>query len=146
MGYPNALISMPGVQGGSYPASIWHDFMSVAHGSDCSDFPQPKEPVDFSPFYGHYSSTGGGSSGSYGGDSNGSYGGKGSSPSGGGTPSTGGGGGGGYDPRLYESPPQAEPHVSPPPPTPAPPSGGGGHGNGGGHGGGNGQDHIGPGN
>src|SRR3712207_1533570 len=24
MGYPNALVSMPGVQGGSYPASIWH--------------------------------------------------------------------------------------------------------------------------
>src|SRR4051812_37520997 len=74
MGYPNALISMPGVQGGSYPASIWHDYMSVAHGSDCSDFSQPKNPVDFSPFYGHYSSTGeGGYGGSFGSSLNGSH-------------------------------------------------------------------------
>ena len=140
MGYPNALVSMPGVQGGSYPASIWHDYMSVAHGSDCSDFSQPKNPVDFSPFYGHYSSTGeGGYGGSFGSSPNGSY--NRSSPSGGtGSPSTGGGSHG-YDPRLYESPPQPEPHAAPPPPSPAPPSNGGG-GNGGGHhhghGGGNG--------
>src|SRR3954451_21556739 len=100
MGYPNALVSMPGVQGGSYPSSIWHNFMSVAHGNDCSDFPQPKERADFSPFYGHYSATGGGgSSGSYGGGSSGSYN-NGSSRSGGtGSPSGGGGSGGGYDPR-----------------------------------------------
>src|SRR3954447_24743674 len=114
MGYPNALVSMPGVQGGSYPSSIWHNFMSVAHGNDCSDFPQPKERADFSPFYGHYSSTGGGYRGSYGGDSDGSYR-NGSTPSqGGGTrsPSTGGGGTGGSDPRLYEAPPQQAPHVS----------------------------------
>jgi penicillin-binding protein 1A len=145
MGYPNALVSMPGVQGGSYPASIWHDYMSVAHGSDCSDFPQPKNKVDFSPFYGQYSDTGqrsyrgsygGGYKGSYKGSYNGSYGGsyKRSAPSGG-TPSTGGGSHG-YDPRLYEAPPQPEPHVSPPPPTPAPPTtGGGGPGRGGGNGG-----------
>jgi penicillin-binding protein 1A len=149
MGYPNALISMPGVQGGSYPAAIWHDYMSVAHGADCSDFPQPTERVSFSPFYGQYSSTGGGGyRGSYGGGSAGSYGGgtggssNGSAPSGGtGSPSTGGGTGG-YDPRLYESPPQPEPHVAPPPPPPAPPpatGGGGGNGHGHGHGGGNGN-------
>jgi penicillin-binding protein 1A len=125
MGYPNALVSMPGVQGGSYPSSIWHDFMSVAHGSDCSDFPQPKERADFSPFYGHYSSTGsGGSSGSYGGGSNGSYS-RPSEPSGGNKSPSTGGGTGGYDPRLYESPPQKPPHVSPSPREPAPPSGGG---------------------
>ena len=59
MGYPNALTPMPGVAGGTYPASIWHDYMNVAHGSDCSDFPQPKQAADFSSgFYGHYSSTG----------------------------------------------------------------------------------------
>jgi penicillin-binding protein 1A len=145
MGYPNALVSMPGVQGGSYPASIWHDFMSAAHGSDCSDFSHPKEPADFSPFYGHYSATGGGGSrGSYGGDSNGSYN-KRSSPCGTGSPSGGGGSGGGYDPRLYEAPPQQAPHASPPPPAPAPPSDGGDHGGGGDHG--NGGDHVGgPGN
>jgi penicillin-binding protein 1A len=150
MGYPNALVSMPGVQGGSYPAAIWHDYMSVAHGADCSDFPQPKERVSFSPFYGQYSSTGGGGNrGSYGGGSAGTYGGgtggsyNRSAPSGGtGSPSTGGGTGG-YDPRLYESPPQPEPHVAPPPPPPAPAppatGGGGGNGHGHGHGGGNGN-------
>jgi penicillin-binding protein 1A len=125
MGYPNALVSMPGVQGGSYPAGIWHDYMNVAHGSDCSDFPQPKERVSFSPFFGHYSSTGSGSYGSYG-TGNNSY--K-SAPQSGGTDGNGAGGGtgagGGYDPRLYESPPQKAPKTVPPPPAPKAPSGGG---------------------
>src|SRR3954447_21171222 len=95
MGYPNALVSMPGVQGGSYPASIWHDFMSAAHGSDCSDFPQPKERADFSPFYGHYSATGGGgSSGSYGGGSSGSHNNRSPPPGGKGRPPPRGGRGG----------------------------------------------------
>jgi penicillin-binding protein 1A len=126
MGYPNALVSMPGVQGGSYPAAIWHDFMTVAHGNDCSDFPQPKQPVHFSSFYGHYTSTGSGGSRNY------SY--RGSPYSGGGANSTGGGTGGGgyggathgYNPQLYESPPQQGPKVSPPPaPSPSPRRGGG---------------------
>jgi penicillin-binding protein 1A len=125
MGYPNALVSMPGVQGGSYPAGIWHDYMNVAHGSDCSDFPQPKERVSFSPFFGHYSSTGSGSYGSYG-TGNNSY--K-SAPQSGGTDGNGAGGGtgagGGYDPRLYESPPQKAPKTVPPPPAPKAPGGGG---------------------
>src|SRR4051812_24199910 len=95
MGYPNALVSMPGVQGGSYPAGIWHAYMSVAHGGDCSDFPQPKQPVHFLPFYGYYAESGGSSSGSYR-----------SRPA---PPSAPGGGGGtqgpthAYDPRLYAS-------------------------------------------
>jgi penicillin-binding protein 1A len=127
MGYPNALTPMPGVAGGTYPASIWHDYMNVAHGSDCPDFPQPKQPADFSSgFYGHYSSTGSSSSrGNY------SY----SSPSGGGTGTNQGGGTGGgnnsgggyrgYDPRLYEAPPQQAPKVAPSPKrTPAPKGGG----------------------
>jgi hypothetical protein len=84
--------------------------MSVAHGDDCSDFPQPSEPFQASPFFGKYASTG--RSGSY-------Y---------NGTPSTGdtynetgddnGTGGTGqqeYDPRLYESPPQQAPEVQQPP-------------------------------
>src|SRR5919109_3801405 len=88
--------------------------MTVAHGSDCSDFPQPKDRVDFSPFFGHYSSTGGG--GSYGGS--GSYR---SPPSNGQSDrSTGGGRYGGYDPRLYESPPQPEPQTQEPAPAPTP--------------------------
>jgi penicillin-binding protein 1A len=132
MGYPNALISMPGVQGGSYPASIWHDYMSVAHGSDCSSFPPPKEPAQFSTFYGRYSSSGSDRS-------NRSY--YRSSPStGAGDNSAGGGGYRGYDPRLYESPPQAPPKTVTPPAAPAPPSSpsppGGGNGKGKGGGGG----------
>jgi penicillin-binding protein 1A len=127
MGYPNALVSMPGVQGGSYPASIWHDYMNVAHGSDCSDFPKPKEKLSFSPFYGHYSSTGGYSSRTYGngngGNNDGSYYRSPYGDKGGGGGSTGGGNSGGYDPRLYESPPQAP---SPYRPNASPPSGGGG--------------------
>src|SRR5919108_507454 len=58
MGYPNALISMPGVQGGSYPAAIWGAYMQLAKGGDCESFPQPKDPVEFSPFFGKYASTG----------------------------------------------------------------------------------------
>ncbi len=43
VGYPNALIQMRNVHGisvagGTIPAQIWHDYMSVAHGSDCNQF------------------------------------------------------------------------------------------------------------
>jgi penicillin-binding protein 1A len=129
MGYPNALVSMPGVQGGSYPAGIWHDYMTVAHGNDCADFPQPKEPVHFSSFYGHYSSTGSGGSSNY------SF--RGTPYSGSGNSTGGTGGTRGYDPRLYESPPQQAPKISPPPTPNAtpPPSPGGGNGGGKGKGG-----------
>jgi penicillin-binding protein 1A len=106
MGYPNALITMPGVQGGSYPAGIWHAYMSVAHGSDCSPFPQPKQPVHFEPFYGDHSTTGrSGSNSNY----------KSTPYSGPGNSSGGGGGYRGYDPRLYASPPQPAPRPVPPP-------------------------------
>ena len=43
VGFPNALQSMPGVAGGTIPAAIWHDYMIIAKGDDCSSFPQPKE-------------------------------------------------------------------------------------------------------
>ncbi|MFN2617727.1 MAG: transglycosylase domain-containing protein [Thermoleophilaceae bacterium] len=120
MGYPNALVSMPGVQGGSYPAGIWHAYMSVAHGGDCSDFPRPKQPVHFQPFFGYYSTTGSGS-GSGGGRSY--Y--KSTPYSGPGDTSAGGGNYRGYDPRLYASPPQPAPKTSPPP---VPDTGAGGDG------------------
>ncbi len=63
VGYPNALVEMRSVHGisvagGTFPASIWHDYMMVAHGDDCSDFPEPTEPVTFSPFFGKYATTG----------------------------------------------------------------------------------------
>ena len=130
VGYPNALIAMTNVhgisvQGGSFPAAIWHDYMLVAHGGFCGDFPQPSTPVKWVPFYGHYATSGTPST---------SYT---TSPSTGyGTPSAGTGGTApgtykGYDPRLYASPPQGPPPggVSPSPPSQEH-SGGGGHGNG----------------
>jgi penicillin-binding protein 1A len=124
MGYPNASISMPGVQGGSYPAAIWHDYMNVAHGKDCGSFPQPKHKVSFTPFFGHYSSTG-----KYSGSGGGGYYYYRSSPPSGGGNSAGGGDYQGYDPRLYESPPQQVPPSYTPKSSPKPPSDGGQEGN-----------------
>jgi penicillin-binding protein 1A len=117
VGYPNALKTMSSVHGisvagGTIPASIWHDYMNVAH-SGCGEFDFLNATTSFSPFFGDHATTG--KQGGYGG----TY-----APSPGG-PSAGGGGGKGYDPRLYSSPPQKSPHVTPP-------GGGGGHGGGGG--------------
>ena len=44
VGYPDAGIAMPGAQGGTYAAPVWHAFMLPAHGDDCDDFPLPTEP------------------------------------------------------------------------------------------------------
>jgi penicillin-binding protein 1A len=128
VGYPDAGIAMPGAQGGTYAAPVWHAFMTPAHGDYCDSFPQPTEPFQSSPFFGKYATTGGaGTGGYYYGDQ--------------GTPSTGttdGTGGTGYDPRYYETAPQNPPAVEvPPAPTePAPGNGnGGGNGNGLGNGG-----------
>ena len=41
VGYPNALQSMPGVAGGTIPAGIWHDYMINAKGDACDDFKVP---------------------------------------------------------------------------------------------------------
>jgi penicillin-binding protein 1A len=123
VGYPNASVEMRGVHGidvngGSFPAQIWGDYMSVAKGSTCSDFPRPNEPASFRPFFGRFARGGGGrGSGSY---------------------SYGGGsdyGVGRYGGGAYEAPPQAAPQVQAPS---APPGGGGGGGGGGGRNGGGG--------
>jgi penicillin-binding protein 1A len=123
VGYPNALTEMRSVHGvsvagGTFPAQIWHDFMNVAKRDDCENFKSPTEPASFSPFYGTYASTGTstGEDGEY----------TAPAPTGPGDTSAGGEDyGGGYDPRLYESPPQAPPDTG----------GGGGGGNRGGGGG-----------
>ena len=65
VGYPDAGIAMPGAQGGTYAAPVWHAFMVPAHGNYCDDFPQPTQPAEFSPFFGKYASTGSRSSGQY---------------------------------------------------------------------------------
>ncbi len=103
VGYPNALVSMSAtrigaVAGGTWPARIWHDYMNVAKGDDCDSFPQPTEPVQFQPFFGKYSRTGASGTGSY--------------DDGTGSTSAGGDDYTGYDPRVYESPPQEQPQVA----------------------------------
>jgi penicillin-binding protein 1A len=124
VGYADPPIPMTSVhgievQGGSFPARIWHDYMSVAHGSSCDEFPQPTEPFQPQPFFGHYSGTGrSSSSSSYSGTSTGTSSPYYSSPSTGSTggttssggASTGTGTTGDYnDQNLYETPPQAAP-------------------------------------
>jgi penicillin-binding protein 1A len=115
VGYPDAGVAMPGAQGGTYAAPVWHAFMVVAHGEDCSDFPEPAEAAEFSPFFGKYAGSSGG--GSYdSGDSSSGY------TEGGDT---------GIDEDPYESPPQEAPDTVEPPAdpapqqTPSPPTGGG---------------------
>src|SRR3954466_9971937 len=63
VGYPNSRVSMTNVhgisvQGGSFPAQIWHDFMNTAHGTNCDSFPPPTEQPHFSAFYGEHSANG----------------------------------------------------------------------------------------
>ena len=117
VGYPDAGVAMPGAQGGTYAAPVWHAFMLPAHRKFCDDFPEPTEPAEFSPFFGKYSSTG---SGQY-------Y-----SPSTSGTtpaqPQ--------YDPRYYEQAPLDAPQIETPPEQGAPqaPAPGNGNGNGNGNG------------
>jgi penicillin-binding protein 1A len=125
VGYPNALIQMTNVhgisvQGGSFPAQIWHDYMMIAKGSYCGDFTPPTTPVVWAPFYGHYATTG----------APGPQVPTTTTPN----PSTGGTAPGtykGYDPRLYASPPQGAPKTKTPH-NHTPSGGGKGNGNSGG--------------
>ena len=123
VGYPNANIAMADGQGGTLAAPVFGAYMRNAHGDKCNDFPQPKQPANFSAFFSRQSRTGtsGTSSG------NGYYN-SGTTPTGpaaegnGNTPDTQQGGGNrGYDPRLYEAPPQQAPPTQPAPaPGPSP--------------------------
>jgi penicillin-binding protein 1A len=105
VGYPNSKVPMRSVHGiqvagGTFPTQIWHDFMNVAHGNDCSSFPQPNTPFQSSPFFGRYSSTGGGSTpGNVDEKKNKIK----------TVPNNTGGSTGGYNPQLYEAPPQKAP-------------------------------------
>ena len=121
VGYPKAGIAMPGAQGGTYAAPVWHAFMEPAHGTFCDDFPPPTEPAHLSPYFGNYARTGSSGSGQY-------Y----SPPSGGTTPAPDPK----YDPRFYEEAPLDQPNETPPeqvqPEQPGPPTG---NGNGNGKGG-----------
>jgi penicillin-binding protein 1A len=131
VGYPNALKEMTNVHGiavngGSFPTQIWGEYMKIAKGSNCNDFPQPKVPFKGSAFHGEHSASG----------KDDKTGGKDNSFTTGGTPG-GQNNGGGYDPSLYAHPPQGAPDTKGPKDTK-----GHGNGNGGGNdtGGGGGND------
>jgi penicillin-binding protein 1A len=65
VGYPKDDIQMNGlyfganVDGGTFPADIWGDYMGRIVGTDCEDFELPENPFVASPFYGKYSQSGG---------------------------------------------------------------------------------------
>lgn len=63
VGYPDAGIEMNSVHGiavagGSFPAQIWHDYMVLAIGDRCKEFPEPKSPFLARPFKGKYAAEG----------------------------------------------------------------------------------------
>ena len=62
VGYPESNeISMTSVQGvtvagGTFPAEIWYRF-TTGTGTPCEDFPVPEEPIEWSQYFGEYSSS-----------------------------------------------------------------------------------------
>jgi penicillin-binding protein 1A len=55
VGFPNETTTLgSSVFGGTIAAPIWHDFMTVAKGDYCEDWPAPKEPFQGSAFTGTY--------------------------------------------------------------------------------------------
>jgi penicillin-binding protein 1A len=116
---------MPGVAGGTIPATIWHDYMTVAKGKFCGDFAKPKVPFQAAPFFGKYAKTGvRGNRGSTTGNPAPPPVTPQSAP-----PATSTPGGTTYDPNAYESPPQPAPGA-----TATPGNGKGNNGNGKGNG------------
>ena len=133
VGYPKNDIQMNGlffgmnVDGGTFPAVIWGDYMNRIHGSYCGNFAPPKHPFVSQPFYGRYSRSGGKlTEGDTGGEPD-STAPSTSTPSTGGTqaptgttePDNNGNGNGngnnqGFDPTQYESPPQDPPKTQTP--------------------------------
>jgi penicillin-binding protein 1A len=118
VGYPESndieMTSVHGitVAGGTFPAQIWNTFISNT-GTPCEDFPVPEDPIEYSQFFGEYSSSyssdGYDSDDSY--DSSGDYDYEEPSAEGGGTT---------YDPDLYAPGAGQEPAPAPTVPAPAP--------------------------
>jgi penicillin-binding protein 1A len=55
VGFPNETTTLgSSVFGGTIAAPIWHDFMTVAKGDSCEDWPAPKVPFQGTPFFGTY--------------------------------------------------------------------------------------------
>jgi penicillin-binding protein 1A len=133
VGYPTAQIFMTHeyhggpVAGGTFPAEIWGAYMKQVKGKFCGEFPEPKEPMTFTKFFGKYATGKGGDTGAY--DPSQSTN---PAPSvtatpddkAGAKPDGGGSDDGGYDPDLYESPPQEPPNTAPEGGAGAPPDDG----------------------
>ena len=111
VGYPKDRQQMKGlyfgrnVDGGTFPAEIWGDYMKQAKGGFCGDFRKPAGSFTSSPFFGKYSRTG-------------PPGGAATDPSTGqpiapGPGNGGTGGGRGFDPRFYDAAPQSAPQSAP---------------------------------
>ena len=116
-----------GAYGGTLAAPIWHDYMLAAQGTNCPDFPQPENPVEFSSWSGSHAVAQPSATPSYGGTAQPV---KPVKPSGGGNAS--GGGNGQYPSDLYAPGAGQGPAPSPPQGGGAPPNGsGGGRGTGG---------------
>jgi penicillin-binding protein 1A len=127
VGFPgSAKISMNGlfhganIDGGTYPAQIWGEYMRKAKGKFCGDFRQPKEPFHSQPFFGHYSRSGKDESDDPADPGTGSTTQPEQAPesNGDGNGNRRGNGGGNddaaFDPNQYESPPQGPPETESP--------------------------------
>jgi penicillin-binding protein 1A len=124
VGYPkndiqmNTLYYGGPVDGGTFPAEMWGDYMSRIKGNFCGGFAPPEHPFQSTPFFGKYSKSGGslmegGTTG----------------PTATPAPTDTGGatapdatgetapdqGNGGFDPNQYESTPQPQPDTQQPP-------------------------------
>ena len=135
VGYPESnaieMTSVHGipVAGGTFPADIWNNFV-YGSGIPCEDFDIPEEPIEWSEFFGSYTSsepsTYTPSTDTYYSDDSGDD----------SSSSDNSAGGDGYDPDLYApgagQAPAPEPPSVPAPPSPGPPSGAGGGNPGGG--------------
>jgi len=122
VGYPNDRTQMNGlyfgrnVDGGTFPADIWGEYMKSIKGSFCGDFRQPKEPFVSQPFFGEYSSNGGNKLGLSSGEDEAKP--EDDSADDKPPPSDDDNAGGGtqFDPDQYEAPPQEPPKTDAPDP------------------------------
>jgi penicillin-binding protein 1A len=124
VGYPDAAVHMyteyhgGAVSGPTFPAEIWGDYTKQAMGGFCGPFPPPQHPMTFTRFYGRYAGSGRSSTDTSTSTSTSTGTTTTPAPTDTTTTDTGAGtaptdttgtGGSGYDPDLYESPPQEAP-------------------------------------
>ncbi len=54
----NGMFNGANIDGGTFPAQIWGQYMKKAVGKSCPDFKKPSAPFQSQPFFGHYSREG----------------------------------------------------------------------------------------